>query len=167
MAEERRTANLLKMHKLKVEEVSGHSMFYLWDRNTIETFIDTLRPRVLRVGKKIYEEGEKADCMYFVTKGVVTLTREGSTQPPRELHRGAIFGEGEVMFSEHRFETATVSEPAEVWFCTKDVLNDTMMLNPHWVEHAREATNKNRAKLMPALRLEELSHHPGGEGGLR
>jgi CRP-like cAMP-binding protein len=65
-----------------------------------------LHPEVLTPGDWVFREGDKATCMYFITRGELEVLRQGGSEPVARLGAGDFFGE--IALFEDEARTASV-----------------------------------------------------------
>eukprot|EP00759_Apiculatamorpha_spiralis_P016326 PhF_6_TR22567/c0_g1_i1/m.32135/K04739/PRKAR; cAMP-dependent protein kinase regulator len=172
IAEDRRASNLLQLYKMRPEQLLQYKMFESWDTESLLALIKHIKPRLLKPGNVIFREGQKGDNLYWLAKGSAIVAKK-NTQATNEIkirlddevraalqpndvvihvmHKGSMFGQTAVLFSEGRTATVIAVEPSEAWYISKEDLIDTLMMFPDRFLKAKEATNADRASRLTKL----------------
>lgn len=82
-------------------------------------------------GSKVYEKGDRADCLFVIASGQVSLIAPG---PPRvelgRLEEGEFFGIMGLLSDELRASNALVTEDSELLVITRQVLSELVDAHP-------------------------------------
>lgn len=107
-----------------------------WDFEPAE--INTLAPRFTLEkrgkGDLLFRQGEPANCMYVIRKGVVLFTRldaKGKDVELGALGPGAFFGERAIVTAHYvRTASAKIREAVEVYVLTREAALDLFAADP-------------------------------------
>ena len=104
-----RRARLPKVSTPKVAETLRNlAMFEPLSDAEINELADDLRPKDVRVGEVIMEEGQKGESMFVIVTGIVALSRRvaGERREIERLGTGQCFGEMSLLTGAARYATA-------------------------------------------------------------
>ena len=119
---------------------------------------NVLREAVYRRGEFLFHTGDKADCLYFLLKGLVkvsVLTPNGDERTLEVFRSGDTFGELFLMTSPQRMYTAQAMTGVRVYTMTGEAFHALMQVRPdlshdfirHLVQQQRRAIRRLEALL--------------------
>jgi CRP-like cAMP-binding protein len=100
--------------------------------------------------EQIFQEGDEADCMYFVDSGGVSLYIEkfNTKVPIRQAHQGDWFGELAVYNGSRRTAAAVASEPAGLLRVSREAFHQLLADEPAINDKIRRIVNSRNEKLV-------------------
>jgi len=111
------------MDKLSV--LSGSPLFDMLSNQELEYVADLSRPRRVKAGETIFEEGELGDSVYVVATGEVEVVRKDAAGKPQliaTLGPQQFFGEMSLIDKEYRSATVKAKTECELLHLTAENL---------------------------------------------
>lgn len=138
-----------------IERLSRTRPFNLLPREAIQLIAFSAEKRTLAANETLFEEGDPADCGYFVLSGFILLASQGHAgERARAAEAGALIGENAMIAEVRRSTRARAKEKSVVLRIARPVFHRVL------AEFPKEAA-RVRANLAARLRkisgeLEEL-----------
>jgi len=111
------------MDKLSV--LSGSPLFDMLSNQELEYVADLSRPRRVKAGETIFDEGELGDSVYVVASGEVEVVRKDAAGKPQliaTLGPQQFFGEMSLIDKEYRSATVKAKSECELLHLTAENL---------------------------------------------
>jgi CRP-like cAMP-binding protein len=108
--------------------------------------------RSFAAGESIFEQGDDADCAYFLLSGSVTLTARGeSGAKQRQVGAGALLGEMAIIAPTKRPAGAKVREDCVALRISRDVMRRVLSEFPKDAARVRAALSERAMKMAAEL----------------
>jgi len=129
-------------------------------RDALQLVAFSAEERKLAAGDVLFEQGDAADCGYFVLSGAITQTIRGEGEPRTHIARaGAVIGEAALLAEITRPATALATQNARVLRITRHVFQRVLGEFPQEASKLRvKMAGRTRAlaKELEALRARAL-----------
>jgi len=129
--------------------------FDLLPRDAVQLVAFASEKRKLAANDPLFEEGDRADCGYFVLSGAIELSARGRAGDRKRLAReGALIGENAMLAEVARPCAARASEPAIVMKIPRTVFHRVLEAFPNDAARLKEALGARTLEMTE--RLEDL-----------
>jgi CRP-like cAMP-binding protein len=122
--------------------------FDLLPRDALKLIAFSAERKNLDAGRPIFDQGEEADCAYFVLAGRIVLTAYGGGEPKeRFVGPGALIGEMAMFASLSRPTSARAHEDATVLRISRDLMARVLNEYPRETAAIRAALAERTRRL--------------------
>lgn len=99
---------------------------------------------VLNQGEKLFSEGDEADCMFYVVKGLLefSVMKDGKPHVMGQVGPGELLGEMSVIMNDKRIVTVVAVEKSELIGIPSDKVKSIVNDQPKWIKLMLENLSK-------------------------
>ena len=89
-------------------------------KELIQSLVSTLKPKLFKKGENIIKFGDDGECMYFINKGICTVTSGDGKQIFNVLLEGSFFGEYAILYPLKRTANVIASSSCDLFELSKN-----------------------------------------------